>query len=251
MVALTRVCIYTHIFYTSDGLRCSIIVFRYSNMCPSIVDQHLHLIYQALKPRFVTTITFTLPLLYPPAHTPLLESHRRRPTTQSIFPKPDKAVEKRWPGFHSVNCRISLAVIANTHVYSAIHQNSGIQGIAAWKATGVRRFLAFSCHAPVIIGGKAHNPVLISTFWNGFITLTCCELSLSLSHAGIGYLVELRMYDIRILVPIFDIDPHLQDSVSSTHNDYLRDSPFEKYSIRQEYCPQSMYYTFSQAEQRS
>lgn len=72
------------------------------------------------------------------------------------------------------------------------------------------------------------------------------------STKAFNSLIEFRMNDLRVFVPVIDIDQHLRVYISKEIDQMGLDyKPSGKYSIQLGYYLQSKYCTFSLEEQRS
>lgn len=55
-------------------------------MCPAVVHQHLHLVYQTEFARLLPTLLLPLPPLYPPVHDDALEPLCGNPSPNPVLP---------------------------------------------------------------------------------------------------------------------------------------------------------------------
>ena len=61
-------------------------------MRPSIVNYNLHLIYEAMWPRFAAIMVFLFPLFQSLTDSPLLEPYGSHPTSDAVPPEANKSV---------------------------------------------------------------------------------------------------------------------------------------------------------------
>lgn len=61
-------------------------------MCPSIVNQNLHLINKAVWPLFAAIVVFFCPCFQSLADDPLLEPYGSHPTSDAVTPEADESV---------------------------------------------------------------------------------------------------------------------------------------------------------------
>ncbi len=97
-------------FHPNDS-SCS--SWQASDMCPSIMNQYLHLINEAVRPRFATAAVPFCPPFYSVADDPLLEPNGSHPTLDAVSPEANESVVEGRPGFHCMNGGIGAGVVAN------------------------------------------------------------------------------------------------------------------------------------------
>lgn len=121
----------------------------YLNMCPSIINQDVHLIYQTVFP-ILNHLLFSfwcLPPVQSSRNKPSLEGISRQPSAQAVFPgpPPDLPLGWRWPSEGSMHVCVSFATVTHSHIWIEPYTLFKGERIIGMNYTTFRAFQMVCC----------------------------------------------------------------------------------------------------------